>query len=282
MRRILLAGSGYVGAELGHLLRHQGDQVWTLRRTPPLDDPYAIRGDLTRPESFSLPEGLDAVVFCAGLKKAEPADYEALFVRGLAGFIRILEAQSVQRLIFTSTTGVYHEVEGQWVDESTPTHPKRATAHYYHLAEQQVAASAIPHLIARLSGIYGPGRDRLIRQTASGEAQRYPGPPRYMNHIHLSDAAGAIAHLLALSDPAPAYIISDDEPAERNVVLQWIADQLQLPTPPMLNEPPPIRRGGNKRCSNRLLRQSGYAFRFPTFREGYADQIRSGVSIPSN
>jgi nucleoside-diphosphate-sugar epimerase len=282
MSRILIAGSGYVGTELARLLRQQGDEVWVLRRHPAADEPNAIRGDLTQPETIHLPEGINAVVFCAGLKKAAPEDYEALFVRGLAGLIRKLEAHAISRLLFTSTTGVYHEVDGNWVDETTPTEPKRATAHFYHMAEKLVSASSIPSVIARLSGIYGPGRDRLIRQVADGEALRYPGPPRYMNHIHLADAAGAIAHLLALPDPAPAYIVSDDEPGGRNEVLHWITEQLGLPIPPMLAESPPVRRGGNKRCSNRLLRQSGYRFHFPTFREGYTDQMRSGVSMPSN
>ena len=272
--RVWIAGSGYVGTRLAGVLRAQGHEVWTLRRRADTNDPQTLCGDLTRPDTLSLPSGLTHVVFCAGLKQAAPAEYEALFVQGITGVLDLLEREPhpIERVLFTSTTGVHHETEGRWIDEDTPPHPARDTARFYQQAEQIVAAGPFPSVVARLSGIYGPGRDRLLRSVRDETARRYPGPARYLNHIHLDDAAGALAHLLLLPRTHPAYLVTDHEPADRNAMLCWIADALRRDHPPWLDESetPPFTRGGNKRCNNHRLLDSGYAFRYPTYREGYA------------
>ncbi len=271
--RILIAGSGYIGAALAALLRNRGHTVWTLRRTPAPHDPWALRGDLTRPDSLSLPDRLTHVLFCAGLQRAAPEDYEALFVRGLQGLLERLtgDGHDLRRFLFTSTTGLYDVTDGRWVDEDTAAHPKRETAKYYQQAELQTQSAPFPSVIARLSGLYGPGRTRLLRSVAEGTALRVPGAIRYVNHIHRDDAAAALAHLALLPTAQPLYLVTDNEPADRNELLCWVADRLGRPHPPFADETSmPLPRGGNKRCSNRRLRASGFACRYATYREGYA------------
>jgi nucleoside-diphosphate-sugar epimerase len=273
--RILIAGSGYVGTPLAAQLRADGHQVWTLRRHPPADAIDAIQGDLTQPDTLALPEALTHVVFCAGLKQADTAAYEALFLDGLRGLLQRLTNHPLRRFLFTSSTGVYGVTDGSVVDETTPTTARRVTARYYQHAEQHIQTAPFSTVIARLSGIYGPGRDRLVRQVEAGEAQRQPGPPRYMNLIHRDDAAGALAHLLFLPDPQPLYLVSDNESADRNEVITWLANALNLPQPPVADTPAPLGRGGNKRCTNQRLRDSGYACRYPTYREGYTALLKN-------
>jgi nucleoside-diphosphate-sugar epimerase len=271
--RILIAGAGYVGTHLARQLRAQGRDVWTLRRTPDPTDPRHLVGDLTQAAALHLPEPISQVIFCAGLKRAEPAAYEQLFITGLGQLLERLRPHPVQRWLFTSTTGVYHELEGGWVDEETPPRPARPPARYYLAAEELFARHGVPHVIARLSGIYGPGRTRLLESVLAGTARRDPGPVRYLNHIHIEDIAGALIHLLTHPAPAQVYNVTDNEPANRNEMLAWIADQSGQPQPPLAvaaAEPP---RGGNKRCANRRLRESGYQLVYPTYREGYAQLL---------
>jgi hypothetical protein len=97
----------------------------------------------------------------------------------------------------------------------------------------------------------------------------------YTNRIHQLDCAGVLAHVLQLAAPAPIYVGVDDEPAERRIVVAWLAQQLGVtaPSAQATQRDATAEPAQGKRCSNRLLRASGYAFRFPTFREGYADVL---------
>ena len=147
-------------------------------------------------------------------------------------------------------------------------------------------------MVLRLGGIYGPGRTRLIDQVRGGSAV-IPAESRFTNRIHRDDAAAAIVHLCTMdAAPAPVYVGVDNEPAEMGEVLRFLAAELGLPQPPSGaadgtagggsagggsagGEP---SRGGNKRCSNALLRSTGFEFRYPSFREGYRD-ILAGVGV---
>jgi nucleoside-diphosphate-sugar epimerase len=176
----------------------------------------------------------------------------------------------VRRFVFVSSTGVYAQQDGSWVDEDTPAEPREFSDRALLDGERAVLGGPLPATVLRLGGIYGPGRTRLIESVRRGEARVRPG--LYTNRIHRDDAAGALAHLLALAEPAPVYLGVDDEPAAEADVLNWIADRLGLPRPPASRAVPHDRleHRGNKRCRNARLRGSGYGFRYPTFREGYA------------
>jgi nucleoside-diphosphate-sugar epimerase len=151
-----------------------------------------------------------------------------------------------------------------------------------------LAASGFPAVSLRLGGIYGPGRTRLVESVRSGRAASRPGPPHFGNRIHRDDAAGALAHLTTLAlaglELESLYLGVDDEPSDEALVLRWIASQLGMPELPMRDgEAAPGARdanrpASNKRCSNARLRATGYRFRFPTFREGYAAAIASITS----
>ena len=113
---------------------------------------------------------------------------------------------------------------------------------------------------------------------ATGQAARAeysPGRPRYTNRIHRDDCAGVLRHLMNLADPARVYLGVDSEPAQELAVLRWISGALGAQPPrKMRAEDIPSRPGrGNKRCRNDRLLESGYEFRYPTFREGYHDLI---------
>ncbi|MBL7647775.1 MAG: SDR family oxidoreductase [Candidatus Hydrogenedentes bacterium] len=279
--RILIAGCGYVGAELARQLAEQGHTVFGLRRNtaqlPSGIEP--VTADLAIPGSLAvIPKSLDYVFYTSSASGYSESAYSAAYVSGLRNLLAALYRQSdLKRIFYTSSTGVYSQDDGTWLDESSPTPSDRFSARILLEGEREVRDARIPGTVVRFSGIYGPERTRLIDSVANGSARLEPGPDRYLNHIHRDDCAGCLAHLMVLPNPAPLYLATDDEPRTRNDLLRWIAKQLDMPEPPMMKESPeearPSERGGNRRYRNALLRASGYSFKYPTFREGYGELI---------
>jgi nucleoside-diphosphate-sugar epimerase len=173
--------------------------------------------------------------------------------------------------VFTSSSAVYGQRDGEWVDERSATEPSSATARVLVEAEDVVAGSAYPSTALRLTGIYGPGRTRLVEKVRAGDAV-VGSEPSYTNRIHAADAAAACVRLLRLGPDAPDVVIgTDDEPAERAEVYRWLAERLGVDGPVVDDQRAPDR--GSKRCRNDLLRSLGWEPRYPTFREGYAELV---------
>jgi nucleoside-diphosphate-sugar epimerase len=278
--RILVAGCGYVGTELTRILAADGgNQVWGLRRrsAPMPDGVQAILADLSRPGTLTtLPSRLDAVVYTVGADGHTPEQYERAYVEGLANLWTALRAAggSPRRLVVVTSTAVYAQNDGEWVDESSPTEPREFSGQTLLRSEALALSLQTEPVIVRFGGIYGPGRTRFVDSVRSGTAPLGAGP-EYTNRIHLVDCAGVLAHLIRLDAPASIYVGVDDEPADRRAVVEWLAERLGVAPPPPLPKGTQAPSRG-KRCSNRSLRESGYAFRFPSYREGYAEVLARG------
>lgn len=276
-RRILIAGCGFVGAELARLLRARGHDVWGLARSQPLLPPGAtwVSADLTDATSLSNLPNVDYAVFCASSGEASDERYRRVYVEGLSNLQQALRGSDLRRLCFVSSTAVYHQTDGEWVDESSPTHPSHFAGIRTLEAEAVASASSVPSVVLRCGGIYGPGRRRLIESVAQGRARWAPGSPRFTNRIHRDDVAGALAHLLFHPAPERLYVGVDEAPAPEREVFDFLAERLGVPPPTAELNDDMQRSGGNKRCSSRLLRQSGYSFVYPSFREGYGAMLAS-------
>ncbi len=283
MAQVLIAGCGYVGTALALRLAEEGHKVWGLRRH---DDPLPANisllvADLTVPETLvRLPSSLDFVFFTAAPDVSSDKEYRAIYVDGLRHLLDVLhrQRQRVKRIFFTSSTTVYAQADGDWVDEGSPTEPVHFSGIRMLEAERLVLCGPFPATVLRLGGVYGPGRGSLIERVRQGQAVCPEGPPVYTNRIHRDDCAGALRHLMGLAEPDTHYIGVDHEPGEECAVLRWLAAQLGVAAPRV--GPPlavdPRRRRGNKRCRNTKLVQSGYRFRYPTYREGYAAILSGG------
>jgi len=282
-RRILIAGCGYVGSALAARLVAAGDTVWGLRRsaTPPCPGAGNVQANLADPATLAqLPEALDYVFYTTGADGFSEAAYRAAYVDGLANLLATLHAQgqSPRRVFFTSSTGVYPQNDGQWLDEESPATPTRFSGTTIIAGEQLLHAGPFPATVLRLGGIYGPGRVRLIDQVRTGTARRVANREVYLNLIHRDDAASALALLMEKNDAAPLYLGIDNEPVLRNTLLAWIAEKLGAPLPPFIDpetehEP---QRGGNRRFTNARLREAGHTFQYPTWRDGYGALIDAG------
>lgn len=280
--KVLIAGCGDLGTALGLELAAAGDTVFGLRRHPERL-PDAIRplaADLADPATLCDLPPVDAVVYAAAAERSTEEAYRRAYVDGVR---HLLASPGIQQhpprcFFFVSSTAVYAQDNGEWIDESSPAEATHFRGRLLLEGETLVRAAtsaATATTVLRLSGIYGPGRTRLIDLVRSGRATFPPGPPRYANRIHRDDAAGALAHLLRLPQPAPLYLGVDDAPVDLAEVLTFLAVELDAPLPRLeeaTTDGAPER--GSKRCSNALLHASGYAFRFPTYREGYGALLR--------
>ena len=278
--RVLIAGCGDVGTALGLLLAADGHEVFGLRRSPGgLPEPIRpLAGDLTDVASLgAIPDGVDLVAYTAAADRFDDEAYRHAYVDGVANLLGALHARRARprRLLFTSSTAVYAQTDGEWVDERSPAHPTSFSGQRVLEGERLVLASGVPAIVLRLAGIYGPGRTRVVDRVRSGAATCPDGPPRWTNRIHRDDCAGAAHHLLTVEDADPFWLGVDHEPAEECAVLQWLAARLGVPPPRRVPREPgaAARRGSSMRCSNRKLLASGYAFRYPTFRDGYATLV---------
>jgi nucleoside-diphosphate-sugar epimerase len=269
--RVLIAGCGYVGGELARRLVRDDDAVFALTRSgkPTIAGATSVRADLTVPESLdALPGDLNAVVFTAGSDESSDEAYGRIYVDGLRNLLERLRTQSpgLERLILASSTGVYGQDRGELLDETSETRPTRFSGR--RMLESEAIATSVfcKHVIVRFGGIYGPGRTRFLERIRSGDAPLSAGPA-YTNRIHRDDCASALRHFLRLPDPAHVYLAVDHEAADRNEVIRWLSAELGVAPP----EPAagPAEPPSGKRCSNRRLLESGYVFRYPTFREGY-------------
>ena len=284
---ILLAGCGDLGTEAGLRFAAAGHRVVGWRRSPE-KLPAAIEGvaaDLGSADLPPVPADTTAVVVAVAADSPTEAAYLAAYVDGLTHVLDALERDGVtpRRVLFVSSTAVYGDAAGGWVDESTTTTLGGFSGRVLREAEElllsRLRGTGSVGVVLRLGGIYGPGRTRLIDQVRSGTAV-IPDEPRFTNRIHRDDAAAAMVHLASMAaDPAPIYVGVDNDPADLGDVLRFLAGEMGYPEPPV--GPAGQARGGNKRCSNALLRSSGLEFAYPTFREGYrAVLARTGVRHP--
>lgn len=278
--RVLIAGCGDVGLRVARLLLAGGDQVWALRRTATVADGNGIhwlQGDLTQPDTLrGLPGDITRVVYLPTPDARDAAAYRAVFVDGLRHLLEALDGRALERVLLVSSSAVYGEHAGTWVDEDTQPDPPGFNGAVLLDAEHWLAAQPVSSVVLRLAGLYGPDRLQLIERLRNGNARVPRGVPHWANRIHVDDAAAAIVHLLWLPDPAPLYLGTDDTPLPLDVLYDHLASLVNAPVPAEGPAPPGV---GSKRLSNARLRASGFVPQWPDAREGYAALLRSVTAM---
>jgi nucleoside-diphosphate-sugar epimerase len=271
MADILIVGCGDIGAQLGQQLIDQGHRVTGLKRRPPGAD-GAIRylaADIADAAALrNVEAGFDLLFFIVAADGRDPQSYRAVYQTGVQN---VLERFSGIPCIFVSSTSVYGQSHGEWIDETSEAEPDNPNSRLIRQAEKQVLAANAGNTVVRFSGIYGPGREYLVRLAASTPAIQQT-PPYYTNRIHRDDCAGVLAFLggqrLAGRALDSCYLASDDDPAPMWEVVSWLAERQQC-LPPVVKA---VGAGAsmNKRCNNARLKAAGYRFLYPGYRDGYA------------
>ncbi|MTH34710.1 NAD-dependent epimerase/dehydratase family protein [Paracoccus limosus] len=277
--RALVLGHGYSAGFLTPLLRAEGWQVQgTTRGTP---ERVAAAG--AEPLLWSDAEAIrraiahaDAILVSAGPEDGRDPT--------LATYGAALTAARPAWLGYLSTTGVYGDHQGGWVDEETALTPstRRGRERVAAEAEWQALASAhgLPLHIFRLAGIYGPGRGPFAKVRA-GTARRIVKPGQVFSRIHAEDIARALLASIHAPRAGAIYNLCDDDPAPPEDVIAHAAELLGLPLPPAENyataEMTPMARSfyaESKRVSNRRMKQElGVVLRYPDYRRGLAAML---------
>ncbi|GAB4236933.1 MAG: SDR family oxidoreductase [Acidobacteriota bacterium] len=277
--RILISGCGFLGQALGIRFAAEGHRVWGLRRDPSTLPPgiEPLAGDLRGLQRSDLPAaGFDFVYYLLSSRREDRDGYLFAHHGGVVRMLQLLgELPAPRRFFLASSTRVYGDRAGAWVSEETPTTPWDWTSEALLCGEEALLESSIPGTVVRFSGIYGPGRDRLLVQVARGEAAYDVSRAEYTNRIHVEDAAEAL-YLLAErtldEEIADLYLVTDNEPVDRGVLLEWLTARLAAPQPRWYRSGETAPAG--KRCSNLLIRKAGFHPTYPTWREGYGSMLR--------
>jgi nucleoside-diphosphate-sugar epimerase len=292
--RVLIVGCGYVGKALGRQLVQRGDEVWGFRRKA-AEDPelsaagiHPVTGDLTNAADLdSLTVPFDWVVDTVSSSRGGVEAYRDVYLGGARNLVRWAESRGIRGLAYTSSTSVYGQTDGGWVDEGSPAEPAGETGRLLLETEQVFLGAAregrVPATVLRVGGIYGPGRGHLFRQFLLGEARREANGGRWINMVHRDDVAGAIEAVLRRGLGGRLYNVVDDQPVRQGDFLGYLSKETGLPLPPEATpgEATPVRKRGttDKRVSNRRLREeSGWAPIHTDFRSGYAGEIRRFLS----
>ena len=290
--RVLIIGSGYVGLPLGAELVRQGHEVFGLRRNRAADGELTTAGikplfaDISKAgELAPLPREYDWAVNCVASGGGTVEEYRRVYLEGMKNLLEWLAPArrrdaGAPRFVYTSSTSVYGQNDGSMVDEKSATEPAAETACVLLEAEQALLTGArernFPAMILRVAGIYGPERGQSFKQFLKGEARLDDGGGRILNMIHRDDVIGCIIAALEHGRAGEIYNAVDDEPVSQVDFFSWLAAATSRPMPPAAENPAVRKRGAtNKRVSNRKLKALlGYPFKYPTFREGYAAELK--------
>ena len=283
--RLLVLGGGYSGRRFAsHLVAHGIPALLTGRQEPstgpdPADGASSALSWLRFDSTAGVVPSAEHLAGVSHVLVTIPPgpDGEDPVLQHLGERLRALAPAWVGYL---STTGVYGNSGGAWVNEESPTNPAPGRSAARLASEQAWRRSGLPLQVFRLPAIYGPGRTPFA-SLQRGEARLIHKPGQVFSRIHVDDLVGAVLHTLTLPvDRRPdTLIVADAQPCPSSETLGYAAHLLGLPLPPLqpwdLVAPTlsPMARSfwsENRRADSRRLRETlGYELRYPTYREGY-------------
>lgn len=285
LRKLLLIGCGDIPQRMLKQLNQDNpvtafSHLAAVRRSHlPIADTQMIYGDASDAEVLAeaMSEPPDQVVVTLTPDGRSLEDYTRTYLDSAKNLCAVAASLAPQaRLIFISSTSVYHQNQGEWISAESPTKPVRETARVLLDAEREFMKSANPASVVRFSGIYGPGRDALIRKVGRGQFTR-PELDHWSNRIHADDCGALLAFLMAhyssgAGKKKEIWLASDGQPVALSKVERWIADKLGVAHPDLDNSE--LQLAG-KRCDHSQLLRSGFKLRFPDYQQGYAPLLAS-------
>ena len=278
----LVCGCGYLGERVARKWVESGNDVWVTTRSATRADELSRAGfhplvvDVTHP--FTLPvdlSDLDTVLWAVGFDRSSHQSIEDVYVEGLRNVLAALPSK-VNRFIFISSTGVYGQSNGVWVDEQARCLPTRPGGRAYVIAEDLLAKheTGKRRVILRLAGIYGPQRIPKLAAVRAGELIESP-QNGFLNLIHIDDAVQVVLAAERYAMPPALFVVADGRPVLRGDFYCELARLLKAP-PPKFAEPPAgsstaNRASTDKRVCNEFMKTAlGVSLRYPSFREGLA------------
>jgi nucleoside-diphosphate-sugar epimerase len=280
----LIFGCGYLGERVAQRWREVGHKVTIVTRSQERADEFvrqgydAIVGDVTQRASLAGLPAAETVLFAVGYDRTANQTIEDVYTNGMNNVLATLPPET-GRFIYISTTGVYGDAAGGWIDEETPTNPQREGGKASLAAEQALAEHPLSKnaIILRLAGIYGPGRipfRSLLRAGAPIPAVS----DGFLNLIHVVDAASVVLCAADANIGKPGkgprvYCVSDGQPVQRGEYYREVARQIGAPEPtfvdPEPDSPRAARAGSDRRVGNkRMLAELGVQLIYPDYCSG--------------
>jgi nucleoside-diphosphate-sugar epimerase len=270
-RKIAILGCGYVGAALGRALSAKGhDCVGTTTTKSRCDDirslgitPTVLTLDDTKRLSQLLADR-DLVYLTVGAGR-QKRDYREVYLRGAMHLLDAIKNTSVQQIVYTSSTRVYGQNDGSWVDEDSPTEPisedGKTLVETERLLLEGARSQGVTATVLRLSGIHGPGRDPASRIAQHAGTTRSDGDV-FVNLIHIDDIVTAMSALLNIEYDG-VLNLSDDQPTPRRLFYNTLIARSALAPIRWTNPAPPTPRGKRIR-NNRAKRELKLNLTHPT------------------
>lgn len=277
----LIFGCGYLGLRVARRWREAGEQVYAVTRSASRAAALQAEGllpfvaDVRDGQSLAQLPVADTVLYAIGFDRAAGGTIREVYVDGLRAVLAALPAET-GKVIYVSSTGVYSQNDGQWVDESSPCEPTRAGGQACLEAEQLLAAHPLGQraVVLRMAGLYGPGRIPNLEALRRGEPIAAP-QHGFLNLIHIDDAASVVLAAEAQAKPPRLYLVSDGHPVVRRQYYEEVARLAAAPPPhfepPRVGEPVTARALSDKRIKNeRLVRELQVEIKYQSYREGLA------------
>lgn len=283
--KALIIGYGFTGQSIDRALNEAGFETigvrrdWSDKESQNLNS-EPLEANITKPETLkNLPENCDIVVNCVSAgARGDTQRYQEVYREGSKNLLEWLENQSNELVIWTGSSSVYGDREGDWVDEESDLQPESDAAEILveteNLYRQAAGDNDVPTLIFRVSGIYGPGRARTLRKFQKGNVNLSLDEAHYyMNMIHRTDIGRAVAKVAENPIAGETYNIVDNKPVTKRKFYVWLSQKLDHPLPKITGGGLPDYK--NKRVSNQKFRSEfDFEFHYPTYREGYETILR--------
>ena len=272
--KLLLIGHGYLGQAVTREFREHG---WEVAATSLSGGNDTLACDVGNPDDVAKLPPADFIVHCAASGRGGAEAYQRVYVDGCRN---LAEKFPGTPLLFTSSTSVYAQTDGSVVTEESPAIPDRETGSLLLEAERVTLAAV--GVVARLAGIYGPGRSVILKKFLGGEAVIEEDGRRFLNQIHRDDAARAIYHL-ASTHATGVFNVSDSTPLTQLACFEKLSEIFSRPLPPSGPRDLNRKRGWtHKQVSNARLRATGWQPRFPSFIDAAESVAATLISPPQN
>jgi nucleoside-diphosphate-sugar epimerase len=286
----LVIGCGYLGHRVAERWRRQGHEVFVVTRSREralrfvADGLTPVVADVMRLNTLLGLPVADTVLYSVGYDSAQGHSIEEVYLLGLMNALNAL-SPATGRVIYVSSTGVYGDADGEWVDEETPCQPDRAGGRACLSAEDALLAHPLGKnsIILRMAGIYGPGRIPRKDSFESGRPMAVV-PSNWLNLIHVDDAASVVLAAEKAPQAPRTYVVSDGTPVERGDYYTELARLLGAPVPKFLTAdqtwPGPVRGSNNKRINTaRMKAELEVRMSYPSYHEGLESITASNRTI---
>jgi nucleoside-diphosphate-sugar epimerase len=277
----LIIGCGYLGQRVAALWRQRGEHVYATTRRIEAADSLRQRGlepvvcDVTDPRSLHVLPAADTVVHAVALDRSSGATMRTIYVDGLAHVLDHLPPP--RRFVYVSSSSVYGQTDGGWVDETSSTEPQEESGRIVLDAENLLRARLPAAVILRFSGIYGPGR-LLRRKTIEVGDPIAADPDKWLNLIHVDDGARVVLAAAERGQPGRTYNVCDDHPVRRREfygemarLLNAAAPRFELPAPDRI---PPHERANRRIVNRRMKEELQITLEYSDYGSGLRDATR--------